>query len=185
MKSFPQLKLLCGVLSFILCASCVKDVDFDQADEIIISPKVDLDLVFFELDTENFVTAETGEAISVIRDTTRLEFLDDGFVRDNLLQIDFVFRYDNSFSQTFEHSALFLNEEDEVQYEVTFDVAASSDGLANTTVYTQTVAEPDLDAIRNSIKMLIELTLQPNGEPIIGEMRHQSKAVYSLEFAEL
>lgn len=185
MKSFPQLKLLCGVLSFILCVACVKDVDFDQADEIIISPNVDLDLVFFELDTENFVTSDTGDPVSVIRDTTRLEFLDDGFVRDNLLQIDFVFRYDNSFPQAFEHSALFLNDDDEVQYAVTFDVAASLDGMANTTVFTQTIAEPDLDAIRNSIKMLIELTLEPNGEPIIGELRHQSKAVYSLEFAEL
>lgn len=185
MKSYPQLILRIGVLSLILCVSCVKDVDFDQVEEIIIAPKVDLDLVFFNLGTDNFIASDAGMPVTVIRDTTRLEFLDDTFVRENLLQIDFVFRYDNSFPQVFEHRALFLNEVDEVQYAVTFDVDPSLDGMVTTTLYTQTVAEPDLDAIRSSIKMLIELTLVPNGDPVVGALRHQSKALYSLEFADL
>lgn len=185
MKSYLNRRFLVGALGLIICVSCVKDVDFDQTEEIVLSPQVDLDLVFFDLDTNNFVEVESGDPIPVIRDTTRLEFLDDDFVRDNLRQIDFVFRYDNSFSQVFEHRAHFLNDLDEVQYAVTFDVSASPDGMATTTLFTQTVAEPDLDAIRNSIKMLIELTLVPNGNPIVGELRHQSKAVYSLEFDDL
>lgn len=185
MKSYPQFKLLCGVLILILCTSCVKDVDFNQTAEIIIAPKVDLDLVFFDLDTANFMSADTGMPVAVIRDTTRLEFLDDDFIRENLRQIDFVFRYDNSFAQSFEHQALFLNDADEVQYAVTFDVEASPGGTAVTTLFTQTVEEIDLDAIRNSIKMLIELTLLPNGDPVVGELSHQSKAVYSLEFEGL
>ncbi|MGK0250789.1 MAG: hypothetical protein ACI81G_000221 [Gammaproteobacteria bacterium] len=185
MKSYLHLKLILGVLSLIICVSCVKDVDFDQAEEIIIAPKVDLDLVFFNLGTDNFVASDAGIPVTVIRDTTRLEFLDDTFVRENLLEIDFVFRYDNSFPQVFEHRALFLDEEDEVLYAVTFDVDPSLDGMVTTTLYTQTVAGPDLDAIRNSIKMLIELTLEPNGDPVVGALRHQSKALYSLEFGDL
>lgn len=185
MKSFPQLKLLFGVLSLIVCVSCVKDVDFDQIEEIVIAPKVDLDLVFFDLDTDNFIASDPGIPVTVIRDTTRLEFLDDTFVRDNLLEIDFVFRYDTSFPQAFEHRALFLNDADEVQYAITFDVAPSLDGMIRTTQHTQTIADSDIDAIRNSIKMLIELTLEPNGDPVIGALRHQSKALYSLEFADL
>jgi hypothetical protein len=185
MKSYLKWRLLYGALSLLISISCVKDVDFDQTEEIVIAPKVDLDLVFFNLDTANFVASDTGMPVSVIRDTTRLEFLDDRFVQENLKEIDFLFRYDNSFSQVFEHNALFLNEANEIQYAISFDVDGSTDGTAVTTLYNQIVAEPDLDAIRGAIKMIIELTLQPNADPIEGTLRHQSKAIYSLEFEDL
>ena len=185
MKSCVRTITILGMcLCLLVVASCVKDVDFDQTEDIVIAPKVDLDLIFFSLNTSNFVGAATGNPIAVVRDTTRLEFLDDTFVQENLKEIDFLFRYDNSFSQSFVNRAVFLDEADEVQYEIEFDVTPSINGSTETTTFTQTVAETDLDAIKASIKLLIELTLEPNGDPIDGSLRHQSKALYSLEFED-
>jgi len=165
--------------------SCVKDVDFEQADDFTTTQKVDLDLIFFNLDTSNFVLTGTNEVIPVIRDTTRLEFLDDGFIQDNLIQIDFLFQYDNTFSQAFFNRTVFLNEQDEVLYESSFEVKPSVSGVLETTQYSEIVISPELDAIKQSIKMFIELTLEPNGRPIEGMLKHKSKAIYTLEFSDL
>lgn len=169
----------------LLSISCVKDVDFEQAAEFATVQRVDLDLIFFNLNTSNFIEAETGEVIPVIRDTTRLEFLDDTFVQENLTAIDFSFQYDNTFSQSFLNRVVFLNEQDEVLYETSFQINPSIDGSLETTQYSEIVVTPELDAIKSSIKMFIELSLEPNGQPIDGTLKHKSKAVYTLEFSDL
>ncbi|RMB62814.1 hypothetical protein EAX61_04335 [Dokdonia sinensis] len=176
--------LLLIALSF-ASVSCVKDVDFEQADDFATTQKVDLDLIFFDLDTSNFVDVVTEEVILVIRDTTRLEFLDDTFIQDNLVQIDFLFQYENTFSQGFFNRAVFLNEQDDILYETSFEVDPSLNGEIETTQFTEIVIAPELDSIKNAIKMFIELTLQPNGQPLEGTLGHKSKAVYTLEFSDL
>ncbi|MBE16177.1 MAG: hypothetical protein ABNH00_02730 [Dokdonia sp.] len=178
-----RLAFLCGLA--IGLVSCVSDVDFDQTDQIVFTPEVDLDLTFFELTTANFEDTVSGLPIPVVRDTTRLEFLDDDFIRDNLTQIELLLRYDNSFSQDFEHKTLFLDENNQVQFEIAFEVAAAIDGQTETTLYQQTIIDPELAAIRNAIKMLIEIRMLPDGQPIAGRLRHQSKAIYSLEVTDL
>ena len=178
-----RLAFLCGLA--IGFASCVSDVDFDQTDQIVFTPEVDLDLTFFELTTANFEDTQSGLPIPVVRDTTRLEFLDDAFIRDNLKQIDLLIKYDNTFSQNFEHKTLFLNESNQVQFEIAFDVAAAMNGQSETTIYQQTILDPELEAIRNSIKMLIEIRVLADGQPIEGRLGHQSKTVYSLEVTDL
>ena len=182
MRHIPlkQMLLLCCFLSLLF--SCVKDVDFDQADDITLQPDVDVDLVFFTLETSNFQGSDPSQSITVVRDTTRLDFLDDNFVQDNLKRIDFQFQYDNTFSQGFFHRALFLNEENETQYVIEFDVAPSMDGGNERTSFEQTVEDPDLDAIRASIKLVLEITVDIDGNPIEGTLSHQSKALYALEF---
>lgn len=165
--------------------SCVRDVDFEQTEQIAITPDVDLDLTFFQLTTSNFVDSQSGALIPIVRDTTRLEFLDDDFVRDNLKQIDLLLKYDNTFSQTLTHKTLFLDENDVLQYEISFDIDGSLDGETTTTTFEQTIIDPELEGIRNSIKMLIEITMRTDQNPIEGQLQHLSKAVYALEFQDL
>lgn len=180
-----------GTLRLLLCVasifffSCVKDVDFEQANDFATVQKVDLDLIFFNLDTSNFIQPETEEVIPIIRDTTRLEFLDDTFVQENLEEIDFLFQYANTFSQSFFNRAVFLSEQDEILYETSFQVNPSINGALETTQYREVVITPELDAIKGAIKMFVELTLQPNGQAIEGTLEHKSKAVYTLEFSDL
>ena len=46
--------LLPGLL-FPLLTSCVKDTDFDQLQEVVITPEVDVNLLFFEINSNEFV----------------------------------------------------------------------------------------------------------------------------------
>lgn len=81
--------------------SCVKDVDLDQAKDISLTPKLQVDLLIFDVNEDNFVDPITNQPISIIRDEVRLEFLDDSYIQDDLMEVEFKFKYINTFPQTF------------------------------------------------------------------------------------
>lgn len=168
-----------------LALSCVDDVDFDQADDLVLTPQVDVDLIFLSLQTENFIDASIPDTTVVVQDTTRLEFLNDSFVRDNIKQIDLTFQVDNTFGQSFTNRAVFLNNNGVPQYGLEFTVDPSADGSVTRTTFVETVTQEELDAILSSIQLANELTLNTNGATIDGSIDLQSKALFSLEISDL
>ena len=47
--------LICSCV--LLATGCVKDQDFDQADEIVLTPEIETDLVYLQLTQDNFVNS--------------------------------------------------------------------------------------------------------------------------------
>lgn len=178
-------KYLIALLLACCIVSCSSEVDFDQADDIVLTPRVDADLVFFTLGTETFVNASVPDTTVVVRDTTRLEFLDDSFVRDNITQIALTFQVDNSFLQSFTNRSVFLNNNGIPQYMLEFTVAPSTDGSPTRTTVVEQLDENELDAILNSIQLANEIILNTNGSFIDGTLSLQSKALYTLEIQDL
>lgn len=169
------------VLAICCITACSSDLDFDQADEIVLSPEVAADLIFFTLGTETFINASIPDTTVIVQDTTRLEFLDDSFVRENVRNIEFNFEVDNSFAQSFSNRSIFLNDANAPQYVLEFTIAASPDGTPVRTTIIEQINENELEAILNATKVANEVQLQTNGLFIEGSIRLQSKALYSLE----
>jgi hypothetical protein len=169
----------------VLATSCVSDIDTDRVDEIVLSPRVDADLVFFTISASDFETANTNTAQLVVRDTTRLEFLDDNVVQENLKEIELTYRSDNTFDSALINRSLFLDNTGAIQYEVNFPISASQNGEVATTRYQVILSEEDIEAIRNSIQLVNEVTLFTNGVVNEGVLTLQSKAIYSLELSDL
>jgi len=181
-KSYPFIFCVISLLSIISCSS---ELDFDQADDIVLSPRIDADLVFFSLGTDTFIDVSIPDTTIVVRDTTRLEFLDDSFIRDNIREIEFTFQVDNSFLQSFSNRSIFLNENGVPQYMLEFTVAPSPDGSSIRTTIVEQVNEIELEAILNSIQVANEIQLNTNGQFIDGVISLQSKALYALEISDL
>lgn len=165
--------------------SCVSDVDFDQTQDVILTPTAVTDLIFFNLDTSDFENVDSQDVVLTVRDTTRLEFLDDDFIRENLIEITLDFQADNSFGQSLVNRAAFLSSSGEEQYVIEFEINPSQDGSLQRTLFTQVVSQEDIQAISNSNQLANEVTLMTNGASINGELILQSKAVYALEFSDL
>jgi len=182
---FKRCIYLSSFLLIGLLASCASDLDFDQADDVILTPNVEADLVLFTLGTETFIDASIPDTTLVVRDTTRLEFLDDSFVRDNIKEMELTFQVDNTFNQSFTNRSVFLNSNGVEQYILEFSVAGSSDGTTARTTVIEILDENELEAIRNSIQLANELTLTTNGSFIDGVISLQSKVLYSLEISDL
>lgn len=171
-----------AVLSLLfLMVSCVKDVDVDQAQEIVIPPTAALDLVYFTLDPSHFVRERPSGPL-IARDEVRLEFLDDDYIRNGLIRADYNFIFTNSFRQSFKSTFIFLSENNVVRYRINFDIPAGSPSSPVTIDYTEIIDIDEIDAIRKSIKMFVILEMQPNSEVIEGELQLKSKAFYRFEF---
>lgn len=182
MKLFPYTFRIFAVSALLLSiTSCVSELDFDQVNEIVITPKVDLDLIFLNLETEDFIDADNTVEGVVVRDTTRLEFLNDAVVRENLKEIEFTFTAENTFPQAAMNRAQFLNNAGVLQYELFFDIEPSPDGNLVVTTLVEVLSEVEIEALRNSIQVVNEVIVEVNGSPIEGQLSIQSKALYSLE----
>ena len=179
MKKTSYLALIAACICLIL--SCSSELDFDQIDDVVLTPQIDADILFFTLRTEDFIDSGIPDETIVVRDTTGLEFLNDSFIRDSVRDIEFAFQVDNSFLQSFNNRFIFLNAIDVPQYTLEFTIDPSSDGTTTRTSIVEQVSEDGLQAILGSVSIVNELQLNTNEALIDGEISFQSKALYSLE----
>lgn len=94
MKKNLYLLFLFTFIAFLFSA-CVKDTDFNQTDDIALTTVLELDFIFFNINSQNFT--DLGINNTIISDTTDLDFLDSGIVSENIIRADFYFRNTNSF----------------------------------------------------------------------------------------
>lgn len=162
--------------------SCVKDVDFDQAGNIALEPKLQIDLLIFDVDEVDFIHPDTGQLRTIIRDTVRLEFLDDDYIQDNLQRVEFRFKYRNSFPQAFSNKISFLSENNRTQHSLDFYIGAGSSLNPAITEKIDLIEEERIQIIKRSIKMAVEIEVLPSQDPFEGSLSFASKGLFSFEF---
>lgn len=96
--------------------SCVKDIDFDQADDLELTPTYVASLIFTELDQTSFVTPG-GTEITQFRDVTNIEFFNES-VSDELEKLVLDFEITNPFDRRFTLDFRFLNDTDTEVYRI-------------------------------------------------------------------
>jgi len=169
-------------LLFLGTISCVKDVDLDQAKDIGLKPKLQIDLLIFDVNEADFVDTLTNQQKTIIRDTVRLEFLDDSYIQDDLMEVEFSFKYINTFSRPFHNKISFLSENNSVQHVVEFNIDAGDKNNPAVTEVMDLIQFDQIQVIRESIKMAVEIEVLPGNDPFTGELKFQSKGLYSFEF---
>ena len=66
----------------LLFASCVKDVDFDQAEDVVLTPVIASSVVYTDVEASRF--SENGMELETVSDTiANIEIFTDDFVLDN------------------------------------------------------------------------------------------------------
>lgn len=141
--------------------SCVKDVDFEQTDDIVLTPVLTSSVVFTDIEASRF--SDNGMEIETVSDSVaNIEIFTDEFVNDNLVKVELIFEAINSINRTFNLQVDFLNEMDELQQTFSFDALPSNSGNDVTTDFTVAFEGDDLVALKTSRKMVIALTLYPS-----------------------
>ena len=173
--------LLCLAFCMVL-TGCVKDIDLDQAEEISLSPDIDVDLLIYEISEDYFYQSGNNVFQPVIRDTVRLEFLDDDYIQKDLTEVEFYFRHINTFPQRFSHTIKFLSDAGREQIFIKYEVAPGSLNNPVETEYTEIIEENRINLIRNSIQMVVELEAHPNSEEFKGELEFASTGLFKFDF---
>lgn len=172
--------LFCAIGVF--AVSCVKDVDLDQARDISLSPDIQTDLLIYDVTASDFLDPETKEMKQVIRDTVRLEFLDDDYIQNDLTALELNFIHHNSFPQAFDTKVRFLSESNREQFRVEYTVIAGNAEDPATTEITKMVSEDEIEKVKRSIKMVVELEPRTNGKEFAGELQFASKGLFRFQF---
>ncbi len=163
--------------------SCVRNVSFDQADEIELQPEVELDLIYFQLNTGNFVDLINGQVIETeVSERTVLDFLNDDFFQDNLQGLTFYFQVENTFPQPFTTIIEFKSTTGTVKHKMEFTAEASPDGSPVLTTFEENLEGDELNGIKASIAVEVTASIDQNGQPIGGNLDFQSKVGYRLVF---
>jgi len=96
------LKIYSTVLITIFFLSCSQPLDFKQLEEYTIMPSISYSLVFFSIDASNFNTIISGlPAATEVNETTNFKLLENSFIKQNLVQLDFNFKIKNEFNRIF------------------------------------------------------------------------------------
>jgi hypothetical protein len=175
-----------GIIFVVLFSACVKDTDFGQIDDIAITPVVELNLIYFDLDAGEFFDENTSNSRLVVTDTTELRFLDDSEIQESLLRAEFYFRFSNSIPRDFEVDFQFLSETNDTTY-VTETSVAPGTGAGNAPViteYTENVEGEGLINLTMANRVVARVTIPSSDATLTGLLNLKSKTTYYLEFTE-
>ena len=96
------LKIYSTALMTIFFLSCSQPLDFKQLKEYKIMPSISSSLVFFSIDASNFNIIISGiPAATEVNETTDFKLLENSFIKQNLVQLDFNFEIKNEFNHVF------------------------------------------------------------------------------------
>lgn len=168
-----------ALLLFIL-TSCVNDIDLDQAENLQLSPVVESNLAYFNIEASRFLDDSNNE-INTIQDYTDIDLFTDEFTSDNLIRTELLFEFTNSLSRAVNLTMSFLDESDNVVHIISVVVAEGSVATPVVTTHTEVFENSDLDNLKLTKKLQFTITLQAGVTPMVGnegELKLRSKGTF-------
>ncbi len=169
-------------LLVVFAASCVKDTDFEQADEIALTPVTEVNFVYFTLFIDDFEYEPPPATQLTVIDTTEVGFLDDSFATENITSADFFFRVTNTFPASLEAKFTFLSEDNVPYYEINFPIALSQNSIPEITEFTQTISQEEIELLTQNDKVAVKIDIETENQNLDGSLNLQSKTTYYLQF---
>ena len=180
------MKLIKPLFLLLIASSCVKDVDFDQANSFAINPVLETSIVYFNEPANTFFVNDAGEEIEEAQDATVIKVFNDDFLVDNLIKAIFTFKITNSVKRGFQTRIDFLNTEEEVQHTFTVNTMASTNNEDIITDYIEVFEGDALVALKATNKIVFTAILSPStdgsviNQNTIGRIELKSKATFFL-----
>jgi len=170
------------VFACLLFTACIKDTDFDQAEDIALTPVIELDLIFFNLQANRFFDTINSTQILTVRDTTEIRFLDDSTLQESLKRAEFYFKFTNSIPRDFQVDFQFLSELNDTTYVTATQVAQGTFAVPVITEFTENVEGEAILLLTQASKVVVSVTIPSSNENLEGTLNLKSKTTYFLEY---
>ena len=185
MKNLNLVSYIVLLLSVTLFNACVKDVDFDQTEDILPTPVFESSLIFSNLEAPSFLDDVSQQEVVVLTDTTRLEYINSDFFVDQLAKTNLTFKFTNSLDRDFNIAFEFVTDADELRYLAEIDVPAGEPSNPILVESSFLIEEPELSTFEEATKLIYKITLPPSTNPIspttLGSLKLESKATFYFE----
>jgi hypothetical protein len=189
MKKKNNHVLLCVLCILVQSISCIKDVDFDQIEDVTLTPIYEVDFVHSRFDTNQFVGFNIDPAISIpeviVNDTLSYDLLGTDFVVDNLDRIELTFEFSNTIERDFEFDFGFLNADEQRIGSLYSMIANSGNGEGTKPVIITKVVildNSEIDILRDATKLFASVRLQNVNSSLQGILELKSKGTYFFNY---
>ena len=177
-KITKQFILLTSILLFV---SCFDGTDFDQTNEVVLTPEIELDLIYFNLEASNFYDYANNTEVLVVEDTTDLDFLGGSDINDIIKGADFYFEFTNTIARGFNVSFDFLNNDNVSKYLMQTTVSPGSENTPVVSYFVQSLDALQIKELTNANKVLVTVTIPSSSQDLSGVLNLQSKTTYYLQ----
>ena len=163
----------------LLFVSCFEDTDFNQANEVLVTPEIELDLIYFNLEASRFYDNTTNTEILVVQDTLNVDFFERIGDNNNTLKgADFLFKFTNSVTRGFTVSFDFLDGQNISKYFMQTTVPSGSEDTPVISDFVQFLDEVQIKEIRMAQKVLFTVITPTSLVSLTGELNLKSKTTY-------
>jgi hypothetical protein len=177
-KISKQFILLTSILLFV---SCFDGTDFDQTNEVVLTPEIELDLIYFNLKASNFYDYANNTEVLVVEDTTDLDFLGGSDINDIIKGADFYFEFTNTIARGFNVSFDFLNNDNVSKYLMQTTVSPGSENTPVVSYFVQSLDALQIKELTKANKVLVTVTIPSSSQDLSGVLNLQSKTTYYLQ----
>ena len=171
-KITKQFILLTSILLFV---SCFDGTDFDQTNEVVLTPEIELDLIYFNLEASNFYDYANNTEVLVVEDTTDLDFLGGSDINDIIKGADFYFEFTNTIARGFNVSFDFLNNDNVSKYLMQTTVSPGSENTPVVSYFVQSLDVLQIKELTKANKVLVTVTIPSSSQDLSGVLNLQSK----------
>ena len=176
------LKLIGVFLLIATLGSCVKDTDFEQFDQTLLTPIIDLNLVFWEVNAPSFNSTSGNLPLGTVRDTTEIRFLDDPDTQDSVVRADFLFEFENTSDSGYDLVIDFVSLSGIVTYSLQTSINTGSQSQPEQQVLLQEILAPEVMNVTQAGLIAISAIAQ-GLPPQQGSLSMKSKARFYLEIS--
>jgi len=177
-------KLFFLLTTMLLFVSCFDGTDFDQANDVVVTPEIELDLIYFNLEASSFYNNANNTEVLVVEDTTDLDFLGGSDINDILKGADFFFKFTNSIARGFNVSFDFLSQDNVSKYLMQTTVAPGSEDNPVVSYFVQSLDELQIKELTKAKKVLVTVTIPSSSQDLTGVLNLQSKTTYYLQIEQ-
>lgn len=177
-----KFKLILLILPlYLVCISCTKEIDLNQADDLEINPITTISLFHFDAPANNFIIGNSNAFSD--GDFVQIDIFNNSFIDNNLVRAELEFETINSINRDYEVQIDFLDDSNEIRHTFTFSAEASPNNENITTRHIEVFEDTELSNLKQTSNLAFTLTMLP-GEPVNsstpGNISLKSKATFFL-----
>ena len=183
--------LLAG-FTFLVCLACVKDVDFDQIEDVVLTPVYEVDLIYSQFDTDDYIDnqlpPDTPIVVPPIRDTLNYDLTSTDFAIENLDRIELTFEFRNTIETSFEFTYQFLSSSNQPVGVSRTIFVTPGEGENTQPVISYSDPNPividdqELDQLSTARRLATELRVNNANSNLRGKLELRSKAAYYINY---
>ncbi len=178
------LKPFAVIFLCLLVFACVKDTDFDQAEDIALTPVVELNLIYFDIEAGDFYDDINDIPLLTLSDTTEIRFLNDSEIQESLRRADFFFKFTNSIPRNFQVEFQFISEQNDTTYATQTTVAEGNLQTPVITEFEEIIEGDEILQLTMANRVVVSVTISDASPDLEGNLNLQSKTTYYLDIRD-